>query len=914
MSDPAAYFRRDLLFLFFVAGWLFLLAACGSSDSPLERRAQLARQEKGPISIGIVSSSITPDLFAEGASLAISEINAEGGVSGRPLAALFYDDEGNVEKGKQIARELSENMEVAAVIGHRYSSVAIPASIIYEKNGMLFISHGATDQDLIRDMTVLTFRNIPSDEATGEAAARYVKEKGFADMAVVFDSESSGRRVAEIFRERVEKLGVRISAEVSYSGFQRDFRLMIADLMKDAQFDALFLGGVLPSAAVVIRQLRDMGLDIPIIGNDLLDSPELMNIAGKAAEGVVIPTVFDPGKTDSRILRFVKSFESEMGMTPDTWAAQGYDAVQLLAHAMERSGSTAPLEIAATLRFMGEWKGVTGAYAMSQTGGVTDKSIYFKVVRDGDFRYPDRGLDEDVNIFEEVEAITLRLPVEGAVTTIDPGLTFDTISIELTEQLFLGLTDFNPKTYEPVPELAKSWTVGEDGTQYTFHLREDAFWTDQTPVTAHDLVWAIQRNLRPETDCPYAYMLYILKNARGVHSGEIKDMSRLGVRAADAYTVVFDLESPAAFFPSMAGLWVYRPLPRRIIETFGDAWTWPDYIQTNGSYKLAAWEKGLALVLRKNETYFDADNVAISEVRYYIIPESSVGLTMYKNRQLDILGDAYLRIPLDALPTIARSPIYAGEYFREPIFCTYAYAFNTSRPPVDNPLVRKAISAAIDRELLIKLVAGGEQQAATTFTRPPIFGAVEPESGIGVSYDPEKAKKWLTEAGYPDGRGFPGITLQFNESETHWKIAKAVQTLLKHHLNIDLKLEALEWEAYLDARSKKLEAEMIRFNWCADYPDANNWLNELFHPDKSDNIIEWDNEEFGMLMDMAQRETDPEDRKVLYARAEQILCEVFCAVVPIYFETAHYLVNPRVKGWYGMAMGGQHIRNWRLED
>jgi oligopeptide transport system substrate-binding protein len=191
---------------------------------------------------------------------------------------------------------------------------------------------------------------------------------------------------------------------------------------------------------------------------------------------------------------------------------------------------------------------------------------------------------------------------------------------------------------------------------------------------------------------------------------------------------------------------------------------------------------------------------------------------------------------------------------------------------------------------------------------------VEPEFGIGVSYDPEKAKKWLAEAGYPDGRGFPEITLQFNESETHWKIAKAVQTLLKHHLNIDLGLEALEWEAYLDARSKKLEAEMIRFNWCADYPDANNWLNELFHPDKSDNIIEWDNEEFGMLMDMAQRETDPEDRKVLYARAEQILCEVFCAVVPIYFETAHYLVNPRVKGWYGMAMGGQHIRNWRLED
>jgi len=535
------------------------------------------------------------------------------------------------------------------------------------------------------------------------------------------------------------------------------------------------------------------------------------------------------------------------------------------------------------------------------------------VIREGNFEFLERELIEDIHLFEVLEDITLRLPMEGAIMTIDPGLSVDMSSVEIIEQLFLGLTDLDPETYEPVPELAKDWTVSDDGRAYRFNLRSDVLWTDGEPVTAHDIVWAIRRNVSPETESPHAFMLKILKNAGAISEKE-KDPSEIGVRAVDDFTVVFELESPAAYFPAMAGLWVYRPLPRHVIEKYEDRWTLPENIQTNGSYKLAAWEKGVVMILRKNPTYYEAEKVSIPEVRYYIIPESSVGLAMYESNQLDIIGDAYLRIPISEIPNLPFSPTLSAEYSQEPLFCTYAYVFNTQLPPVDNILVREAISAAIDRKLLIRLVTRGNQEVAGTFTRPPIFGSVDPDEGIGIRFDPSEAKKYLADAGYPDGKGFPEISLIYNESETHEKVARAVQTFLKHYLNITLRLESMNFSDYVTARTEHLPGHMIRFGWCCDYPDANNWLNDLFHPTNSDNIIGWDSPEFAELMDHAQKSPHPELRKQLYKRAEEILCEEVCTVVPIYFETAHYLVKPRVRGWYNMAMGGQHIRNWYFEE
>ncbi|MCP4111176.1 MAG: mechanosensitive ion channel [Desulfobacteraceae bacterium] len=504
----------------------------------------------------------------------------------------------------------------------------------------------------------------------------------------------------------------------------------------------------------------------------------------------------------------------------------------------------------------------------------------------------------------------LRLPVEGLILTIDPGLTQDIASIELTEQLFLGLTDFDPETYEPVPELAARWTASEDGKIYRFHMREDVTWTSGDPVTAHDVVWAIRRNIRPAMNTPYASSMYILKNAQAINSGKIRDVSEIGVSAADDFTVEFTLEHSAAYFPAMAGLWVFRPLPAHTVEKYGDRWTEPQHIQTNGSYMLSNWKKGNVMILKKNPDYYDAENVLIPEVRYNVVPESSAGLLMYENNELDIIGGIYLRIPLSEIPRIKSNPVLRGEYVNEPLFCTYAYGFNTRRPPVDNILVRKAICAAIDRQTLIDAIGEGNEEPAATFTRPPVFGAVSPIEDVGIKFNPDQAKKWLDQAGYPDAEGFPEITLMYNMSDTNAKISQAVQALLKHYLNINVRIQGLEFGAFIDSVTSSDSPHIFKMSWCADYPDANNFFNEFLHPHNSPNWIGWDNPEFAELMVSAQGEADQGKRKAFYKRAEQILTEDECAIIPVYFETAQYLVKSRLKRWYHMAMGGQHIRNW----
>ena len=513
----------------------------------------------------------------------------------------------------------------------------------------------------------------------------------------------------------------------------------------------------------------------------------------------------------------------------------------------------------------------------------------------------------------------LRIPLNYSVTTIDPGLTYDLAHIELVEQLFLGLTDFDPNTYEVLPELATNWQMSQEGKVYTFQLRQDVKWVHGEqpvrPVTAHDIVWAIQRNLNPKTDAPNAYTLYILKNAEAFHKGKTKSASQIGVRAIDDYTVEFTLEHSAGYFPALVSMWTYRPLPGQIIEEYGDKWTEPEHIQSNGSYLLADWNKGRRLILRKNPYYYDEKNVNIPEVHYYIVPESSLGLAMYENNELDIIGgQAYLRLPQAEIPRIKADSWLRKEIQNRPHFCTEWYGFNTQRSPVDNPLVRKAIAAAIDKQTLIDIVIKENHSPATTFTRPPIFGSVDPKEEVGIFFNPKQAKTWLAEAGYPEGQGFPKVILMHHDSEIQRANAQGIKTIVKHHLNIDLEIQALDFDLYMDQIEQPSTPHIFRMGWCADYPDANNWLYEVFHPKKGINWIGWNNREFAKVVEEAQRSSNPAVRQQLYHRAEQILTEETAAIIPIYFSTAQFLVKPWVKNWFHMAFGGQHLRDWSLEN
>lgn len=508
----------------------------------------------------------------------------------------------------------------------------------------------------------------------------------------------------------------------------------------------------------------------------------------------------------------------------------------------------------------------------------------------------------------------LRLPLNGIVTTMDPGLVTDMSSIELVEQLFLGLTDFDPKTMQPVPKLAASWEMQAEGMVYLFRLRTDVVWTDGKPVTAHNVVWALRRNILPQTGSPNAHMLFVLKNAKAIHSGKLTDPTKLGVRAIDDATVEFTLEYPATYFPSMVGFGIYSPLPSHTIERYGQEWTRPQNIQTNGPYRLTQWNNGEKIILMKNNKFFDADQVNIPEIRYFIVPESSVGLSMYEDNDLDILGGDYLLIPPEEILRITRHPTLSHEYWNGPKLCTYYYGFNTRLPPVDNPLVRKAISAAIDRRLLVDVVTQGDEEPATTFTRPPIFGSVDPAEKIGIQFNPQQAKKWLAEAGYPDGKAFPTLTLLYNTSETHAKIAQAIQTFLGFFLHIQVKLEEKNWTDFEASVKQPNTHHLFKYAWCADYPDANNWLYDVFHPTDSANLVGWNHPAFTQAVEQAQRLSDTKERIRLYRQAERILTEEAAVIIPLFFNTAHYLVKPWVQKWAHTAVGGQHIHDWALSN
>jgi oligopeptide transport system substrate-binding protein len=246
---------------------------------------------------------------------------------------------------------------------------------------------------------------------------------------------------------------------------------------------------------------------------------------------------------------------------------------------------------------------------------------------------------------------------------------------------------------------------------------------------------------------------------------------------------------------------------------------------------------------------------------------------------------------------------------------------------MDNKLVRRALSAAIDRQGLIDNVLKGGQLPANTFAPSMIFGnaALDPRiapwalpeslGGTGYAKAVELAKGWLAEAGYPDAKGFPTITLMYNTSEGHKKIAEAIAAMWKDALGIDVKVENQEWKVYLNTISKKTPVEEMphvwRLGWCADYPDENNWVKEVFAP-SARNDIRWNNQEFQKIVDEAEVSPDPAKRKELYFQAEKILCDDEAAIAPIYYYTTVALTKPWLTRYYG-EMGGEHWWKYKID-
>ena len=474
---------------------------------------------------------------------------------------------------------------------------------------------------------------------------------------------------------------------------------------------------------------------------------------------------------------------------------------------------------------------------------------------------------------------------------LDPHVVTGIPESNIVKALFEGLAVKNPQTLESEPGVAQRWDISDDGLTITFHLNPEARWSNGDPMTAEDYVWSWQRALSPAMGNQYAYMLYPLVNAEAFATGKLDDFSEVGVKALDPHTLQVTLNAPTPYFIQLMDHYSTFAVHRPTIEKFGKAterftpWTRVDNIVGNGPFRLKEWKLNRRIIVEKSDTYWDSDNVALNGIEFYPVENIASEERMFRVGQLHYTNS----IPLDKIPVyraMADSP-----YVNAPYLGTYYYLLNTNEPPLDDVRVRQALSLAVDRQLLNDSVLHGTNVPAWGITPPGTLGYQPPKV---FEYDVARARQLLAEAGYPDGEGWPGLELIYNTSESHLKVAVALQQMWKDALNIDVTLANQEWKVYLDSVDQ-MDFQMARRGWIGDYVDPNNFLDLFLCNGGNNNTGFCDPVYDEMITQQAPRAKTREERYAIFQAAETRLMEQM-PLIPIYTYTSNHLIHPSVQG------------------
>jgi len=489
--------------------------------------------------------------------------------------------------------------------------------------------------------------------------------------------------------------------------------------------------------------------------------------------------------------------------------------------------------------------------------------------------------------------------------------------------------------------MATKWDISEDGKVYTFHLRNDVPWVKwdgaqvvkvqdcdgkDRMVKAQDFEYGALRTLKPETASPYAYVLsFVLAGAEEYNTGVITDTAKVGIKAIDDTTLQMTFKEPAAYNASIAGMWTGYAQPKWLIEgddcteARGQRWIEPGFLQTYGPFTVSEWVHDSNITLTKNPFWPGTDYIPVPKLDavQFVMLDAPAQMSEYEAGNLDVTNG----VNLADMDRIKADPTLSKELSINPQQCTYYYGFNTKAPIVDDARVRRALSMAIDRQGLIDNVTKGNQLPAQWFVRPGQAGApsIEGYPDLGIKTDIEGAKKELQS--YLDEKGLTAdkldLTLMFNTSAGHQKIAEAIQQMWKDNLGLDVKVVNQEWKVYLvTTKDPKATPQIFRMGWCMDYPDANNWDKDVAAFGGSQNPREgggfnWKNDVYEKLVTDAAKELDPKKRTDMYAQAEDILVNKDAVMAPIYWYTTLALTKPNVIRTFSSS-GHETYEKWDL--
>ena len=490
---------------------------------------------------------------------------------------------------------------------------------------------------------------------------------------------------------------------------------------------------------------------------------------------------------------------------------------------------------------------------------------------------------------------------------LDPHLTTGLTEFNVMVALLEGLTTIDPETMEINSGVATSWDISEDGKIYTFFLDQNARWSNGDKVTANDFLFSFERILSPELGAPYAYMLYPMRGAESFNKGKTSDFSTVGVSATDESTLVIELESPTPYFLSLLTHNTWWPVHPPTILKHGkmtdriSKWTKPENYVGNGPFKLKHWRLNHSIVVEKNPYYRESNAVNLNRIHF-----------------LPINTDSEERaFRADQLHMTSSVPIHRLDWYRAHhpenlriynALGVYYYILNTTKPPLDDPRVRRALAYSIDREALTEHVLKAGQQPAYHFT-PPDTGNYT--ACARLPFNPEQARKLLAEAGFPDGKGFPEFELLFNTSEAHHTIAVAIQQMWKQELGVNVQLHNQEWKVYLSTR-EAMEFDIVRAAWFGDYNDPYTFLS-LGESDNGNNHSGWALPEYDELLEQTTTTTNTRTRWKIFQQAEELLIEEM-PFIPIYFYVSSKLVDESVQGWYPNILGYQLYQSIYLSD